>query len=191
MNSALEQDAALILRARRGDPLAYRALFDRHLDGVLRLARSYTGQDDEAQDLAQEAFVSIFAALDRFDPTRPFRPWLMQAVLNKCRDWSRRRAVRKLFAFARPMEDLHDVASETPGLDREAIAAETLRRARRAIAELPDVLKAPLILTAIEGHSQAEVAAMLGVSEKAIETRVRRARHQLTNALGLTDGDEG
>ena len=191
MNDAGEQDAALIVRARRGEPQAYRALLDRHRDSVLRLTRSYTAQDDEAQDLAQEAFIAAFAALDRFDVARPFAPWLLRLALNKCRDWSRRRAVRRLFAFALPTEAIHEVASDAPDPERQAADAQALVQARAAIAALPDALKAPLILTAIEGHSQAEAATILRISEKAVETRVRRARQQLAAALNFSGIGEG
>lgn len=183
MTDGEETDAALVARARRGDQSAYRALLDRNRDSVLRLTRNYTGSDSDAHDLAQEAFIAAFAALDSFDPERAFRPWLLRTALNKCRDWSRRRAVRRLFAFALPIEIAHEVASDMPDPERQAADAEALRFARAAIAELPDTLKAPLILTAIEGHSQAEAAAILRVTEKAIETRVRRARRQLAEML--------
>jgi RNA polymerase sigma factor CnrH len=191
VNDAGDQDAALIVRARRGDTKAYSALFDRHRDSVLRLTRSYTAQDDEAQDLAQEAFISAFAALDRFDAARPFRPWLLRLALNKCRDWSRRRAVRKFFAFALPIESAHEIAGEAPDPEQHAVETDTLRRTHAAIADLPDALKAPLILTAIDGHSQAEAAAILRISEKAVETRVRRARQQLTVELNFSERAEG
>lgn len=191
MNDDSEQDAALIGRARRGDQQAYRALLDRHRDSVLRVTRGYTARDDDAQDLAQEAFIAAFAALDRFDDARPFRPWLLKLALNKCRDWSRRRAVRRLFAFSVPAEAANQVASDTPDPERQAADAEALAFARTAIAALPDALKAPLILTAIEGHSQAEAATILRVSEKAVETRVRRARRQLAASLNFSDVDEG
>lgn len=183
MNDDSEQDAALIVRARRGEQRAYRALLDRHRDSVMRLTRNYTAQDEDAHDLAQEAFIAAFAALDRFDIVRPFRPWLLKLTLNKCRDWSRRRAVRRLFAFAFPMEAAQHVASDAPGPDRHAADAQAFDHARAAIAALPDALKAPLILTAIDGHSQAEAAAILHVSEKAVETRIRRARQQLADLL--------
>jgi len=186
VNDACEQDAALIVRARRGEPQAYRALLDRHRDSVLRLTRNYTAQDDDAQDLAQEAFIGAFAALDRFDVARPFRPWLLRLALNKCRDWSRRRAVRRLFGFALPTDTAHEVASDAPDPERQAADAQALDHARAAIAALPDALKAPLILTAIDGHSQAEAAIVLRISEKAVETRVRRARQQLAAALDFS-----
>jgi len=179
-----ESDAALVARARRGDQSAYRALLDRNRASVLRLARSYTGSDSDAHDLAQETFIAAFAALDRFDPKRAFRPWLLRTALNKCRDWSRRRAVRRLFTFALLIETAQEVASDMPDPERQAVDAEALRFARAAIAALPDTLKAPLILTAIDGHSQAEAAEILRISEKAIETRVRRARRQLAELLG-------
>lgn len=183
MNAPSDEDAALVERARGGDQRAYAALLALHHGAVLRLTRSYTGETDEARDLAQEAFVAAFAALDRFDATRPFRPWLLRTALNKCRDWSRRRAVRRLFSLAITPDEAHAVASDAPDPEREATQAQMLKRTRAAIAALPDALKAPLLLTAIEGHSQAGAAAILRITEKAVETRVRRARRILAAEL--------
>nr|WP_232328842.1 RNA polymerase sigma factor [Sphingomonas horti] len=170
-------------RARGREQAAYRELMTRHRDAVFRLARSYAGDADDALDLTQEAFIAAFAALDRYDPSRAFRPWLLRIALNKCRDWSRRRAVRRLLLFATPVDDAR--ATPDPAADPETRTGDVreLERVSAAIARLPASLKEPLILTAIEGQSQAEAAATLGLSEKAIEVRVYRARRRLSELL--------
>jgi RNA polymerase sigma-70 factor (ECF subfamily) len=176
-------DAELAARARGREQAAYRELMTRHRDAVFRLARSYAGDADDALDLTQEAFIAAFAALDRYDPSRAFRPWLLRIALNKCRDWSRRRAVRRLLLFATPVDDAR--ATPDPAADPETRTGDVreLERVSAAIARLPASLKEPLILTAIEGQSQAEAAATLGLSEKAIEVRVYRARRRLSELL--------
>jgi RNA polymerase sigma-70 factor (ECF subfamily) len=176
-------DAALVRQALAGRQSGYGGLMERHRGAVFRLARSHIGDPEEALDVTQESFVSAFAALHRYDPARPFRAWLMRIALNKCHDWARRRAVRRLFAFARPLEDAADVADA--GLDPEAALASQAEVARiqQAIAALPATLKEPLILCAIEGLGQDEAAAVLGVSRKAVETRIYRARQKLSAAL--------
>jgi RNA polymerase sigma-70 factor (ECF subfamily) len=176
-------DADLAAMAGGGKQAAYRELLARHRDAVFRLARSYAGDADEALDLTQEAFIAAFAALDRYDSSRAFRPWLLRIALNKCRDWSRRRAVRRLLLFAAPVDEARELPD--PGANPEARTgdARELERVSGAIAKLPASLKEPLILTAIEGQSQAEAAATLGLSEKAIEVRVYRARRKLSEIL--------
>jgi len=94
-------DRTLAARALAGQHSAYSALMRRHRDAVYRLARGPVGDGDEALDITQEAFVAAFAALARYDGARPFRVWIARITLNKCRDWGRRRAVRRFFQIGR------------------------------------------------------------------------------------------
>lgn len=176
-------DPELASLAQAGRESAYRELMVRHRDAVFRLARTYAGDPDEALDLTQEAFIAAFVALDRYDGERPFRPWLLRIALNKCRDWSRRRAVRRFFAFASPLVEADAIPD--PAADPEIQTGDTreLARVQNAISRLPAGLKGPLILTAIEGLSQAEAAAALELSEKAVEVRIYRARKKLDEML--------
>ncbi len=166
-----------------GQSQAFRELMRRHKDPVYRLIRSNVGDPDEALDLLQESFVSAFDAIRRYDPDRPFGHWISRIALNKCRDWARRRAVRSFFSLARPIEADEDFASDAPGPGREAESRAELLRVERAIANLPQALREVLILRTVEEASQAETAAILGVSEKAVETRLYRARGQLKTQL--------
>nr|WP_243446113.1 RNA polymerase sigma factor [Polymorphobacter fuscus] len=169
--------------ALKGRQAAYGELMRRYREPVYRLVRSHVGDPDEALDIVQEAFVAAFASIGRYDGSRPFRHWINRISLNKCRDWARRRAVRRLFRFALPL----DAASESvdPAVTGEAVIDDVraLARVTKAIAALPANLKEPLILTAVDGLSQAEAASVLGISEKAVEVRIYRARRMLTGQV--------
>jgi RNA polymerase sigma factor CnrH len=172
-------DAELAARAAGGEEVAFTALMRRHKDRLYRLIRRHVGDPDEAYDVLQESFVSAWGALARFDPYRPFYVWLARIALNKCRDRGRRLFVRRLLRGAAPLEAARDAPDLSPSPEALAADREALARLDRAIAALPANLKEPLILTAIEGLSQAEAAEVLGVSVKAVETRVYRARARL------------
>ncbi|MDE2434775.1 MAG: RNA polymerase sigma factor [Sphingomonadales bacterium] len=172
--------AALALGGRQA---AYRVLMDRHRAWAFRLARHHCGDDDAALDITQQSFIAGFAALKRYDGTRPFEHWLARIVINKAHDWARRRKVRRFFAFALPLEDARTVAESAPDAERQAADRQELARTMAAIARLPDRLKEVLALRTIEGLSQAEVAEILGISEKAVETRLHRARARLSENL--------
>lgn len=178
-----DDDAALVAQALRGRQAAYGALMARHREAVFRLARNHLGNDTDALDVTQECFIAAFAALARYDPARPLRSWLLRIALNKCHDWARRRAVRRLFAFAKPLDDALDVADLAPDPEAALGSAREVARIRAAIARLPAQLKEPLILCGIEGLSQDEAAQVLGTSRKAIETRIYRARRKLSELL--------
>jgi RNA polymerase sigma-70 factor (ECF subfamily) len=176
-------DAALVSQALAGHQPAYGALMARHRAAVYRLARNHLGSEADALDVTQECFIAAFAALARYDPARPLRGWLLRIALNKCHDWGRRRAVRRLFAFARPLDEAGEVADPAPDPEQALASDFGLARIRAAIASLPATLKDPLILCAIEGLPQDEVAVLLGTSRKAVETRLYRARQKLSGLL--------
>lgn len=176
-------DPELAALALAGQQSAYGELMRRHRDAVFRLARGHAGDATEALDITQETFISAFAALARYDGARPFRLWIARIAINKCHDWARRRAVRRFFTFARPMEEAGAVADSAPTPEEAAHSQAELRRINAAIAGLPGNLKDVLLLRAIDGASQAEAAQILGISEKAVETRLYRARNKLAEQL--------
>ncbi len=164
---------------------AFPVLMRRHETRVYRLIRSHVGNSDDALDLVQESFVAAWLALNSYDPARPFGTWLARIAINKSRDWARRRAVRRFFTLAAPLDgDVLDRADDSVPADVVAADREGLAAVARAIPGLPTQLKEPLILCAIDGLSQADAAQVLGISEKAVETRIRRARLRLSEILG-------
>ena len=183
MTTADPDDRALATRALAGDQAAYGALMRRHRDAMFRLARGAIGDPDEALDITQESFVAAFAALARYDGSRPFRVWIARITLNKCRDWGRRRAVRRFFAFAKPIDDALDIADAGATPEEAARSAQEVACINAAIATLPANLKDVLLLRTIEQMSQAEAAQVLGITEKAVETRLYRARAKLSEIL--------
>lgn len=176
-------DAALVRGALAGEAQAARALAERHREAVYRLARSATGDADEAFDITQEAFVAAFGALSRYDPARPFRVWIAAITLNKCRDWARRRAVRRFLGLPLPELAADWIADDAPSPEAQAESRDELVATARAIAELPSSLKEVLILRTIEGLNQQETADALGISAKAVETRLYRARQKLSQLV--------
>ena len=176
-------DGELAALALGGRQTAYTALLGRYREPVFRLVRATIGDSDAAVDVTQEAFVSAFAALKSYDVQRPFKTWISRIAINKCRDWARRRAVRRFFSFALPIEAAATIADDTFTADQQISDRADLARAQAAIASLSQALREPLVLRTIEGLTQAEAAQVLGISEKAVEMRLYRARARLTELL--------
>lgn len=169
-----------------GQQRAHRELLRRYKDPIYRLINNSIGDADSALDLVQETFVSAFGAIERYDSDRPFRLWLSRIALNKCRDWARRRAVRSFFSFARPIETAEQQESDAPDAHRAAEGKAELARVEQAMARLPHNLREVLVLRGIEELSQSETAMTLGISEKAVETRLYRARVRLKQMISGT-----
>lgn len=178
-------DGELATLALDRSSAAYSVLMRRHETRIYRLIRSHIGNNDEAFDLVQESFVAAWLALKTYDPARPFGTWLARIAINKSRDWGRRRAVRKFFTFAAPLTgDVLEIPDDAIGADVAADDRQRMAAVARAIPQLPAKLKEPLILCAVDGLPQAEAAIILGISEKAVETRIRRARARLSEIIG-------
>ena len=178
-------DAELTRLSLAGDRSAFSLLMGRHKGPVHRYIRRYVRDPEDAVDVLQETFVSAWRALSSYDTGRPFDVWLRRIALNKCRDHGRRASVRSVVSGlfdsgARKVEDTPD-----PGADGEVglIAREDVRALEAALAALPHGLRDPLVLTALEGLSQAQAGEVLGLSAKAVEVRVYRARTKLTAML--------
>ena len=182
-------DAELATLSIAGRQAAFAEIMHRYRAPVFRLARACLGDQDEALDLVQETFVSAHQALARYDGERSMRAWLAAIALNKCRDHARKRAVRRFLSFAAPIDGAAEaVPDDQVAIDDAAADRQELDRVTRAISTLPMNLKEALVLRTMEGLSQAETAEVLAISEKAVETRLYRARARLLEKLGRAKG---
>lgn len=170
--------AALTLAGRQQ---AFAEIMERHRAAIYRLTRGHVGEPDETLDLVQETFIAAYRALGDYDQDRPMRAWLSRIAINKCRDWARRRTVRRFLVSLSPgrADPILQVADDAPMLDDAAASREELQLLWAAVAALPRSLKEPLILRTVEGLSQSETAKILRISQKAVETRLYRARAKL------------
>lgn len=178
-------DVRLAEAARHGDRVAFEALVSLHKASLYRLARRFIGNADDAYDVVQDTFVSAWLALAGFNPAHAFGPWIRTILLNKCRDFSRRRAVRnRIFQWWTPSVSAQAEAqsSDVEG-DSELHDSARLKALDQAIADLPARYKEPLVLTALQGLSHREAADQLGLTPKAVELRVHRARKRLQQLL--------
>jgi len=179
-------DETLALRAQQGDRNAFETLIGRHKDALYRFVRRYLGNSDDAYDLLQDTFISVWENLPRYDPKRSFLAWARTIALNKCRDFSRRQRFRQwasqLFA-AEPATETPSPAELADLGEADAREETRLRRLDEAIAALPALYKEPLLLTTVGGLSQEGAATVLRTTTKAVEMRLRRARQKLSEAL--------
>jgi RNA polymerase sigma-70 factor (ECF subfamily) len=171
------EEAALAARARAGDRVAFGELVDRYADQARRVARAVLQDPDDADDAAQDAFLSALVKLERYDASRPFGPWLMRIVANAATDRRRRRTVRRV-------ETLHEglvAGGQRPDAvaEREALS----ERLRQALAELPERRRVAVVLFDVEGYSHAEIGEILGMPEGTVRSEVFHARRRLRTLL--------
>lgn len=145
---------------------------------VRRLTYAVLGHQEDAEDAAQDAFLSAWSALDRFDSRAALGPWLARIAMNAARDLRRRRRVRSTEAI--PLSQPATAASP----DRDTERTLLRERLRTALAELPERQRAAVVLFEVEGYSHAEVGAMLGIPEGTARSDVFHARRKLRLLLG-------
>lgn len=168
-------DADLIDRARQGDAMAYDLLVQQYQETVFRLAYLLVGDRDDADDVAQETFIRAFRSLNRFDETRPFRPWVLQIAANLARN--QRRSVSRYLAVLQRMVWTHpdqfspQTGSDTLGGETQALwqAVKQLNRSDQEIIYLRYFLEL----------SEAETAQTLGVAHGTVKSRLHRALGRL------------
>ncbi|RMG17823.1 MAG: sigma-70 family RNA polymerase sigma factor [Planctomycetota bacterium] len=177
-------DAALVLRARDGDDDAFRELVERYQQRVFWVARGLLGNDEDARDAAQDAFVRVHRALDRFDTTMRFYTWLYQIVVNRCIDKLRRRSKRQ----AASLDAVGEVAGEEAN-HGEALEREELRqRVLRVLDRLPPKYKTVMVLSDLEGIGAKEIAEITGTTHANVRWRHHRARKLFRAAWEETYG---
>lgn len=177
------------VQAAQGDRAAFSRLMTATKGDLNRFVTRYVGDPDEALDLVQESYAAAWLSIRRYDPARPFGSWLRTIALNKCRDWSRRHRVRRMVRGVIGLDapEAMAIGDPAPGVDVHVDEMRRLGRLNRALAELPDGQRAPLLLAVLEGRSHAEIGEILGLSSKAVELRIARARKALLDRMGPSE----
>lgn len=171
-----DPDAALMPRIAEGDPVAYRALVDRHADRLLAFAERLVGDRASAEDVVQDAYLAVWRTAARWSPAAKVSTWLYRIARNAALDRLRRR---------RPTVDPDSVTLVDPadGPDRQLSARQTAAAVRAALDGLPERQRAAIVLVHYERRSGADAADILGVSVEALESLLARGRRALKTAL--------
>jgi RNA polymerase sigma-70 factor (ECF subfamily) len=170
-------EADLVARTLAGERGAFGTLVERYAPQARRVAHAMLGDPDEADDAAQDGFLSALVKLAQYDARRPFGPWLMRIVANAATDRRRRRRVRRV----EPLDP--GLVGGGPRPDTEVVRNELGERLRTALAELPPRRRTAVVLFDVEGYSHAEIAEMLGIPEGTVRSEVFHARRRLRALL--------
>lgn len=178
-------DAQQVAAAAAGNAEAFRRLVERHGNALQRFCLRALGCERDAEDVCQETFVRAWHALPRYREQGQFRAWLWRIALNLCRDHARARTNRRRWLCDWPADSPPEAltaAADSP--DEAAALRADLTRLSAGLALLPEGLRLPLVLSTVENLPHAEVSAILGLSLRAVDTRVFRARQRLLEWWG-------
>jgi len=187
-------DRDLVERCLLNDQKAYRLLLDRYRRPVYSIVRRMVNNDDEAQDLAQEAFIRAFRNLEQFDLNRSFSNWLFRIATNLCIDHHRKRKIKTVPLVRQDREggDEEQVMDAPDTGDTPAEIFSDRERGRRLgeiIDSLPPLYRAVIQLRHIESRSYEEVAEILELPLGTVKARIHRAHRLLREKLVRRDYD--
>lgn len=163
-------DSDLAAACLDGDRRAFEDLVERHRNAVFNLAWRMTGNAAEAEDLAQEAFIRAWRKMEQYKPEFSFRNWVMgicaNLTRNRFRSSARRRAAEQGYV-------------EIDGLKSDSTAAAGDEALERALMDLPETTRVPIVLKYMEGLSIEEIARTLNLGLSAVKMRLVRGRDDL------------
>jgi len=178
----------LIAEAAKGSKAAFNRVMNEQAPRLQNIALRMMGNSSDAEDAVQEALAAAWFKLASFDLSRPISPWLTRITVNKCRDLLRKRRIRQFFEFHSDNEAGMMIADDAPDPSAELQARQALYVMQKEITRLPATLREPFVLVTFGENSQAEAAHILGISEKAVETRIYRARNRLREIAEKFEG---
>jgi RNA polymerase sigma-70 factor (ECF subfamily) len=177
----VDPDHDLVDRWQSGDDGAFHELIRRHERRVFRLLFRMMGNREEAEDVAQEAFLSLHRHGHRFRREARFSTFVYRVAANAA--LNRRRTLGRNRNRVSELKVSQEAGFDLPPAPRDpedaAVGAEAQERVQRALLELPDDLRVAVLLYDIEGQSYQEVARALGIPEGTVKSRIHRARSAL------------
>lgn len=184
-------DHSLLEATKTGDEAAFAELVRRYRNQITNYVYRITNDYDAAVDLAQETFMRVYSAAERYQTSYAFSTYIYRIATNLAISELRRRKRRRMISLTAFFQG-REQAGETAELDlpdarplQDTTVVEDERRAAvaRAIATLPEKYRAPLVLRDVEERSYEEIACILQMSEGTVKSRINRARTFLREKL--------
>ncbi|MDN5346996.1 MAG: polymerase sigma-70 factor, subfamily [Clostridia bacterium] len=176
-------DAELVALVVGGNKEAFAELVKRYQRQVYSLAYRLVNNQEDALDLSQDIFLKLYQNLGKYDPQRPFSPWLYRLACNVCYTSLRRRPQEAL-----PLDKVIEFTPLVPldgGPEDYYESREVQELVRRAIAELPENYRVPIVLRYLENLTYQQIADIMELPLSTIETRLYRGKALLQKRLSL------
>ncbi|TLP96223.1 RNA polymerase sigma factor [Nesterenkonia salmonea] len=175
------QHRTVVLRAMDGDIQAFEALVDQYQGPLSSLCRRMVRDVQEAEDIVQETFITVWRRLETLqDPTR-FKPWIYRLASNACIDLIRKRESRR--SVPTDTSDMWEFAEQGVSPERSAVGSAAVHELEKILNTLPPEQKLAWILFEMQGESYAQIADILKISEGSVRGRIHRARRTISEGM--------
>ena len=160
---------------------------------VFNLALHYVQNYEDAEEICQDVFITIFQSIDSFNHQSKLSTWIYRITINKSLDFIKAKRRKKRFTFITSLfyDDSHDIKYDIPFFNHPGVQLEhkeALQILFNHINQLPINQRTALILSKIEHKTQLEVAELMGLSSKAVESLVQRAKSNLEKIINSAEG---
>ena len=181
-------DEELCRKIAERDGAAFELMVDRHQGRAYRLASSILGNEADARDVSQDAFIRLYESAGRFDGRSRFSTWFYRILVNLCIDHQRKnRWWKRMAPLASPGDDpderVFDPPSGEAGPEDEAMLKQSISRLRPALARLSPQQRAAVLLQTQEGFTSREIGEVLKCSEATARVHVHRGIAQLRKLI--------
>lgn len=183
----MSEEYNLLKKVAHGNERALEKLYQLYSVKIYNTILSYTKNEEDAQELLQDVFVTIYNSAKKFESKSKVSTWIYRITVNKSIDFTRKKSTKNrkglLSLYKRDSVELdHDISDFVhPGVELER--QEDSKLLFKVIDELPEKQKTAFILTQIDGLQQNEVADIMETSRKAVESLVQRAKANLRKEL--------
>ncbi|MBW2227775.1 MAG: sigma-70 family RNA polymerase sigma factor [Deltaproteobacteria bacterium] len=186
-----DQDTKLVRAFQAGDVTAFDELVLKHKDKLFNMVFWFLGDYQEANDCAQEIFIKIFNAIEKFRFESAFSTWLYRIAMNTCKNrikssayrWKKRTVSIEHPKSSKNGNPFHDIENGSPSPANELEKKERLMLIQNAINSLPEAQNQMVVLRDIQGLSYQEIADITGLSLGTVKSRLARGRLELRNRL--------
>lgn len=184
LNANKADDLSLVNRFKKGDASAFEEILLKHEDRIYNVCRYMLGNEDDADDAAQDTFIKAYRNLSDFRPDSSLYTWLYRIAVTTCLDYKKRPFFTSIFGGTREDDEVvSELPSDEPSPERLYESKQTGHALRAGLKQLSEKFRTILILKEIEGLSYEEIADVLDISIGTVKSRISRAREELKQQM--------
>ena len=176
-------DRELVVRCQRQDPDAFSELVHRHQDRIYAAVARFCGNDEDACDITQRAFINAYRKIQEFKGDSAFSTWIYRIAFNQAISFRRENRRSSVSIYSTKDEELIAEPAEDPNPGERLESLETQKKVQQALDLLDEGDRQIILLKDLQGHSYDEIAAIMQIPKGTVRSRLHRARLELKSKL--------